>query len=166
MIPNGLLRGSHALVDRFHFLMDGELNLNDVLLVRTDPTTAVTAKEAKQWRTVLSGGYGKGGRGYFAFDVTNALDGPEVLWEIDPDRRCTPSGCFDGALDPSSDFSKLGLTTPRPSYGTVFINDEEVAVAVLPGGDSLDDTADENVGRVCTWFAWITERSWRSSPQS
>lgn len=148
VMPHTLLRSSHALVDRFHFLMDGELHLNDVLLVRTDPTTAVTSKEARQWRSVLSGGYGKGGRGYFAFDVTNALDGPEVLWEIDPDRRCTPAGCVEGDLDSSSQFSKLGLSTPRPAYGTIFLNNEEVAIAVLPGGDSLDDTTDENVGRV------------------
>jgi hypothetical protein len=148
VMPHTLLKGAHVLVDRFHFLMDGELHLNDVLLVRTDPTTAVITKEAKQWRSVLSGGYGKGGRGYFALDVTNALDGPKLLWEIDPERRCTPTGCISGSLDSSGDFSKLGLSTPRPAYGTIFLNDEEVAIAVLPGGDSLDDTSDENVGRV------------------
>jgi hypothetical protein len=147
IIPHTLLKGAHALVDRFHFLMDGELHLRDVLLVRSDPTTADTLKEAKQWRSVLSGGYGKGGRGYFAFDVTNALDGPEVLWEIDPERRCTAAGCTDGGIEEASEFSKLGLTTPRPAYGTVFIDDQEVAIAVLPAGDSLDDTTAEAVGR-------------------
>ena len=38
----------------------------------------------------------------------------------------------------ADDFSKLGLTKGRPAYGTSFLDNREVAIAVLPGGDDPD----------------------------
>jgi type IV pilus assembly protein PilY1 len=63
------------------------------------------------WRTILVGGLNKGGRGYYALDITDPLD-PEVLWEF----------CSDGATCGKAD-SDLGYTygnpviTKRPSDG-------------------------------------------------
>jgi type IV pilus assembly protein PilY1 len=64
-----------------------------------------------EWRTILVGGFNKGGRGYYALDITDPAD-PRVLWEI----------CSDGALCGISD-SDIGYTfgnpviTKRPSDG-------------------------------------------------
>jgi type IV pilus assembly protein PilY1 len=38
--------------------------------------------EGKKWYTIVVGGLGSGGRGYYALDITNPL-APEVLWEYD-----------------------------------------------------------------------------------
>ncbi|WP_431113044.1 PilC/PilY family type IV pilus protein [Variovorax paradoxus] len=38
--------------------------------------------EGKKWRTIVVGGLGGGGRGYYALDITNPA-APEVLWEYE-----------------------------------------------------------------------------------
>ena len=46
------------------------------------PTAPTTPCSAGQWKTILVSGFGQGGRGYFALDITNpAL--PTLLWETD-----------------------------------------------------------------------------------
>ena len=64
-----------------------------------------------EWRTILVGGLNKGGRGYYALDITDPTN-PQVLWEF----------CSDAALCARSD-ADLGYTygnpviTKRPSDG-------------------------------------------------
>ncbi|MEC9071337.1 MAG: PilC/PilY family type IV pilus protein, partial [Myxococcota bacterium] len=148
VIPQRLLKNTHGLVNRQPHLMDGQMNVSDVLLVRTDPLGKNAAAEATQWRSVLTAGYGIGGRGYISLDVSNALDGPKLMWEIDHQNRCLSGKCKDGASNSDSDFSKLGLTTGRPAYGTAQIGGAEVAIAVLGGGASPDDASNPEAGRV------------------
>jgi hypothetical protein len=149
IMPQHLLKASHGLVGAYRFLMDGQMRLADVLLVRANPTEADAHAEALDWRSVLTAGYGDGGRGYIALDVTNALDGPNVMWEIDNKQRCKNGTCYpaDGGVF-SDDFSKLGLTKGRPAYGTAFLDNREVAIAVLPGGDDPQDGEAVQAGRV------------------
>ncbi len=147
IVPQTLLRNAHTLIGAHSFLMDGQLHLADVLLVRDDPTSSNAVLEAAQWRSVLTAGFGKGGRGYIALDVTNVLEGPTVLWEISERGRCFQGTCYaSGALD-ADDYGKMGLTTPRPAYGTVFLDQQEVAVAILPAGDDPDDAGNPEAGR-------------------
>ncbi len=137
--PHQALKKSHNLVGRYAFLMDGQPIVRDVLLTRGNPVEADVAVEAQEWRTVLTTGFGAGSRGYVALDVTHALDGPALFWEIDHEQRCTPSGCTLGSDEEESDYGLLGLTRPRPAYGTVFLQGSEQAVAFLSGGDSAED---------------------------
>ncbi len=64
-----------------------------------------------EWRTILVGGLNKGGRGYYALDITDPTN-PQVLWEF----------CSDAAQCARSD-ADLGYTygnpviTKRPSDG-------------------------------------------------
>jgi hypothetical protein len=146
--PQHLLSNAHSLVGRYHFLMDGQIALRDVLLKRGNPVSADLAVEAAQWRSVLLAGYGAGGRGYIALDVTNPLAGPKVMWEIDHKRRCYGGACYDAGAGADNDYGKLGLTTSRPAFGTVFLSGAEVAVAVMAGGDSPDDASNPEAGRV------------------
>jgi len=148
VMPQHLLKESHGLVGAYRFLMDGQMRLSDVLLVRANPTESDPTAEANSWRSVLTAGYGSGGRGFIALNVTNALDGPEVMWELDHEQRCIQGTCYpaDGGAF-VDDFSKLGLTKSRPSYGTSFLDNREVAVAVLPAGDDPDDASRPEAGR-------------------
>ena len=34
---------------------------------------------------------------FISLDVTNALDGPNVMWEIDPEQRCVNGTCYAAA---------------------------------------------------------------------
>ncbi|MDP6944319.1 MAG: PilC/PilY family type IV pilus protein, partial [Myxococcota bacterium] len=148
LMPQHLLKRSHLLVGAYQFLMDGQMRLSDVLLVRGNPTESSVTTESSNWRSVLTAGYGAGGRGFIAIDVTNALDGPDVLWEIDHEQRCKGGTCYpaDGGAF-GDDFSKLGLTKARPAYGTAFLDNREVSIAVLPAGDDPDDKARPESGR-------------------
>ncbi len=86
---------THGLASRgnpnfvHHYLVDATAQNFDVDFNRTSGATTT----APDWRTILIGGLGKGGRGYYALDVTDptswtsetAVAG-KVLWEFtDPD---------------------------------------------------------------------------------
>ncbi len=136
IIPNHLLKRLKDLPNRFQTLMDGEPVVKDILLSRTTERLASVEEEAGLWRAVLVTGYGKGGRGYVALDVTDPT-APAFLWEISPEGRWwvqngTPQ--FGPASQPENDFTRLGYTVSKPSLGSVFIGSEEVAVAVFGGG--------------------------------
>jgi Tfp pilus tip-associated adhesin PilY1 len=78
-----------------HFLVDGSPKEFDVDLKNTKDATAT----APDWRTLLIGGLGKGGKGYYAIDVSNpdswtsetAIAG-KVLWEFTDTRMGSSFG--------------------------------------------------------------------------
>ncbi|MGM0577017.1 MAG: PilC/PilY family type IV pilus protein [Myxococcota bacterium] len=146
--PQHLLRKSHALVDGYRYLMDGKMALRDVLLSRQDPSVADLEVERLRWRSVLTAGYGTGGRGFISLDVTNALEGPDVMWEIDHRQRCHDGTCVPASDGFANDFGKMGLTTGQAAYATAFLGGQEVSVTILPGGDTPEDTANPEAGRV------------------
>lgn len=62
----------------------------------TGPCSTFSSEASAQWRTILVGGLGKGGKGYYAIDITNPLAADEavvagkILWEFnDPDLGFT-----------------------------------------------------------------------------
>lgn len=76
-IPSAVLPNLHRLADHEYgqegghrYFVDGPLTIGDVY-----DTTAL------QWRTILVGGLGAGGRSYYALDITDPLN-PEALWEF------------------------------------------------------------------------------------
>jgi type IV pilus assembly protein PilY1 len=111
---------------------DGRAVVKNVVLVRTDADAKSGGGSAK-WRTVLVSGFGGGGPGYFALDVTNpvikqndANTGPKMLWQITTDDQGNRL------------FGKRGGTPAIASlfFGPGGIAPQEIAVAILPGGDS------------------------------
>jgi type IV pilus assembly protein PilY1 len=53
----------------------------DVWIDPVPSRTTAKSKLSSEWRTVLIGGFRKGGNGYFALDVTDPDAPPGVLWE-------------------------------------------------------------------------------------
>lgn len=150
LIPQHLLKQGHELFSTGKKLMDGQLVVQDVLMERGDPTLSDDELEAAAWRSVLTAGYGQGGRGYIALDVTQPMDidSVQIQWEIDATSRCKDGQCTSFENGFGSDFSLLGLTVAKPAYGTAFLNAKEVAIAILPGGDASDDPTRPDEGRV------------------
>lgn len=89
-------------------LVDGSPVAFDVDFAKTQNNSATgLVGGSNDWRSILIGGMGKGGRGYFAIDVTNpagmtseALVAGKVLWEI-------------SSAHP--DFAELGFTYGEPT---------------------------------------------------
>ncbi len=87
-IPNTVLQNLSTLTDPNYvhqYYVDLTPSVNDVYMTPTSGTNAGTAS----WNTVLVGGLGKGGKGYFALNVTDPDDldseaeaAQNVLWEF------------------------------------------------------------------------------------
>ena len=101
---NNLSRKS-TFVHRFY--VDGTPVVSDVDFTRTD-TGAATSSGAADWRTMVVGGLGKGGRGYYALDVSSTTAADEaavagkVLWE------------FPNSATPAADKLNVGYSFGRP----------------------------------------------------
>ena len=87
-IPNLVIAGMNNLSQKpgftHQFYVDGTPVSNDVDFKNVDGVTG----SGTDWRTILVGGLGKGGRGYYALDVSNPTAADEVavknkvLWEF------------------------------------------------------------------------------------
>ena len=101
-IPNSLLKNLKLMSSTHTYYVDSSPKVADVWLY-SDSTD--TTKSADEWRTVLVCGLRKGGKHYFALDVTDTLN-PVYLWEF-------PS------LSDSTTLAKLGQSWSEPAIGRV-----------------------------------------------
>ena len=88
-----------------------------------------------QWRTILAGGVGLGGRGVYALDITDptTFTASNVLWEFDSDMSI-PNTCASvvgSAASGSCKASDLGYTVSQPNIGR--LHDGKWAVLVPNG---------------------------------
>ncbi|HVY27713.1 MAG TPA: hypothetical protein VHB79_14260 [Polyangiaceae bacterium] len=132
-VPPGVLTGIPSLYPAAHqLLLDGSPTIKEVVASKDDSlpdyryrlqrTLTQAQTGANEWRTILVQSYGQQRPGYFALDITNpTLDagGPKFLWQLSTDSAGNPL------------FGTGGAT---PLITTVFLDGNEVAVAVLPGG--------------------------------
>ncbi|MEW5890655.1 MAG: PilC/PilY family type IV pilus protein [Pseudomonadota bacterium] len=77
-VPTAAIPQLYKLADKSYstnhrFYVDGPITVGDVCF--SPPCNA------NQWKTILVGGLGKGGRAYYALDVTNPAS-PQLLWEF------------------------------------------------------------------------------------
>ena len=139
-IPKHLLPELQRLGSGMDYLMDASPLVQEVRLSREE-VVVDPDDEIERWRSVLMSGYGDGGRGYFALDVTR----PEefaFMWEISNTEYCynvpdAASSCIE-----TDTFERLGYTHSMPAIGSIFWSDagnkEERAVAIFGGGESQD----------------------------
>lgn len=78
-VPSALLPHLYKLADKNYaanhrFFVDGPVTVGDACFG--------ASCGAGGWRTILVGGLGKGGRAYYALDITNPA-APSLLWEFD-----------------------------------------------------------------------------------
>lgn len=76
-VPSMVMKNMYLLADAAYesnhrFFVDGAPVVSDVY-------------DGSKWRTILVGGLGKGGRGYYALDITNP-SAPVALWEFSSDN--------------------------------------------------------------------------------
>jgi hypothetical protein len=128
------------------FGVDGSPVAADVRLFRMPNDATSMAEQARYWRSLLVGGLGKGGVGYYALDVTDQQNEPAFRWELSEKA----SANNDPAVFRSGGQFLFGLPLARPTLTYVYINgappigggsevDHEVAVAILPGGYKGDE---------------------------
>lgn len=87
---NGVERWAYIpsiLIPKLSSLADKNYGTNHQNFVNGSTTVAdicsETCSSASDWKTILVGGLGQGGKGFYALDVTAANDNPDLLWEFD-----------------------------------------------------------------------------------
>lgn len=78
-VPNAVIPNLYKLADKAYsvnhrFYVDGPIVVGDIC-------SSPPCNNANQWKTILVGGLGKGGKAYYALDVTNPAS-PALLWEF------------------------------------------------------------------------------------
>jgi Tfp pilus tip-associated adhesin PilY1 len=133
-IPNSLLKKlnlMNPLATSHTYYVDSSPRVADVWFY-SDPTD--TTKSADEWRTVLVCGLRKGGKHYFALDITDTLN-PVYLWEF-------PKPGDAATLE------KLGQSWSEPAIGRVKIEIGgelyERWVAFIGGGFDPDEKKDKD----------------------
>jgi type IV pilus assembly protein PilY1 len=116
------------LTDFAHkYYVDGTPTIADVDFDRTGGAAGTGAPD---WRTILVGGLGKGGRGYYALDVTNGSPADEagvaanVLWE------------FPNSSTPPQVVANLGYSYGKPVIAKV--GDQGWVALVTSGYNNID----------------------------
>jgi type IV pilus assembly protein PilY1 len=83
VLPNLYKLAGESYSSEHIFLVDGTPTAGDICSSNCTTNAAV-------WKTILVGGLRKGGKGYYALDVTNP-DSPKALWEF------KSGACFDSS---------------------------------------------------------------------
>jgi hypothetical protein len=110
------------------------------------------AGEADHWRSIVLGGLGKGGVGYYALDVTEKQGKPSFRWEISKNSNAYNEA---GTFGTGADF-EFGMAVSKPALTYVYVDKAslskaipgstgtssaiELGVAILPGGYKSDET--------------------------
>lgn len=128
-IPPSILGNLKSMINRHTYFVDSSPKVADVWFYDS-PTDTTKTKE--EWRTVLISGLRKGGKHYFALDITDTKN-PKYLWEF---------------TDP-----EMGESWSEPAIGRVKVEVGgelyERWVAFIGGGFDPTETKDRNavVGR-------------------
>jgi type IV pilus assembly protein PilY1 len=77
VLPNLVQYADYKFSDNFNYLLDGSPVAGDIC-----PNAPTNPCTANQWRTILVGGLGGGGRQFYALDITDPIN-PKALWEFD-----------------------------------------------------------------------------------
>lgn len=121
-IPPSVIKNLQWMVSTHTYYVDSSPKVADVWF--DDNNDGV--KIADEWRTVLICGLRKGGKHYFALDITDTRN-PKFLWEF-------PS------TDEILNELKLGESWSEPAIGKVKLEGKEKWVAFIGGGfDSKED---------------------------
>lgn len=150
-----VVQGTDAGLYQHLFLGDGSPLAVDALLYQ-DPASALTDTTKDFWRAIVLSGLGKGARGYYALDVTEAMggaDGPTdtrfLRWEIAPD-----AGMWgNNDVSAQAQLSKMGRSVSRPALAYVYYTPpgstdgaRQYAAAILPGGYNPSSEPAHNTG--------------------
>ena len=135
-IPPSVLKTLQIMPSAHTYYVDGSPKVSDVWIY-SDPTD--TTKSVDEWRTILICGLRKGGKQYFALDLTDTLN-PVFLWE------------FPRSNDAST-LAKVGQSWSDPAVNKVKVEYMgelyERWVAFIGGGFDPNETktAQASIGR-------------------
>ncbi|MGB8337670.1 MAG: PilC/PilY family type IV pilus protein [Burkholderiales bacterium] len=182
--PNGTptVDGLAALANptyTHHFYVDAKAHVKDVDFSRTGGDPKLVPLTTHDWHTMLVGGLGKGGRGYYALDITNptsdATDGQQtladskILWEFtDPDMGftygeplVTKTRKWGWVVVVSSGYNNI--SGPNPGQGFLYILNAKTGALLQKIGTGVGTaTNPSGLTHFTSWTAdegtWLAEQ--------
>lgn len=156
-VPSAVIPYLYRLADfnyaNLHrYFVDGPITVGDVC-----PTAPTAPCSSSDWRTILVGGLGKGGRDYYALDVTNP-NNPQLLWEFsDPNLGYTygnakitklPSGKW--VIVVASGYNNVA---PGDGRGRLFVLDPMTGqkLTEIVADMSVTDPAKSGLAKISAW---------------
>ena len=146
-IPNSLLKNLQNMTSAHTYYVDSSPRVADVWFYSDSNPSGIT-KTKDEWKTVLVCGLRKGGKYYFALDITDTLD-PNYLWE------------FPKSTD-SATLALVGQSWSDPAIGRVTVGGVEKWVAFIGGGFDSTNTVgraffviDIKTGDIIKRIFWI-----------
>jgi type IV pilus assembly protein PilY1 len=144
-IPNSMLPKLNVLASGMAYLMDGSPVVAEVRKRTAFSYSGTKAPEIgeEEWQSILISGYGAGGRGYFALDVTDPTD-PRFLWEISTSQWCSDLDTKAPSCEPADAFARLGNSVSTPAIGhkiwkpTGSTENLWAPIAVFGGGSAIE----------------------------
>jgi type IV pilus assembly protein PilY1 len=128
-----------AVLPRLYKLADNNYaNLHEYYVDGKPVTGDVFDPNTNSWRTILVGGLNKGGRAYYALDITNPAT-PKALWEFKHSATC-----FSSVVNEFSD-CHLGYTFGNPVITK--LADGRWVVLVTSGYNNLNTPAQTGDGQ-------------------
>lgn len=76
VMPNLYKLADKNYASKHQYFVDGSPSVGDIC-----PNAPTSTCQASEWKTILVGGLNKGGKGYYALDITNP-DNPKALWNF------------------------------------------------------------------------------------
>lgn len=112
VLPNMYKLASENYASQHIFLVDGTPVSGDIFDTNVAGCASSPSNPENCWKTILVAGLNKGGKGYYALDITNPTS-PKGLWELN-----WSSTCYDSATS-STWYSDchLGYTYNNPVIG-------------------------------------------------
>jgi type IV pilus assembly protein PilY1 len=137
-IPNSVLKNLKLMTSMHTFYVDSSPKVSDVWW---GDLNSNGRKDPDEWRTVLICGLRKGGKHYFALDITDTKN-PVYLWEF-------PHSGDPNIADYTSFLNTLGQSWSEPAIGKVKSGQNERWVAFVGAGFDPSETKnrDATVGR-------------------
>lgn len=162
-VPTAVIPNLYKLADKGYpnnhkYYVDGALTLGDACF--SAPTTGCTGGT---WTTMLVGGLGKGGRSFYALDVTSPSS-PKLLWEI---TSATPGfgslGFSYGKplLAKQADTGKWVVifasgydnVSPGDGAGRIYVVDAKTGAKIseIVADAALNDPSKSGIARLSAW---------------
>lgn len=152
-IPNSLLKNLKSMLSKHTYYVDSTPKVADIWI---GDKNSNGKKDSNEWRTVLICGLRKGGKHYFALDITDTTN-PQYLWEFPKSGDTTT-------------LAKIGESWSEPAIGRIKVEEGgklvEKWVAFIGGGFDPTETKvkDATVGRAFFVIdAWTGDIIWEFS---
>ena len=159
-VPKGVL--SHL-----RRLADVNYDTNHINLLDATPTIGDIFADG-EWRTILVGGMGAGGRNYYALDITTP-ESPKLLWEFDDDNLGRTFGNPVITKDASGTWIVAftsginNVTGNEPGRGRLYLLNAYTGKLRSSGGEIVtsagDATTPSNLGRLNAWVPSDTDNT-------